>query len=479
NPFLNGDRPDVIIMKENQGVLIIEVKDYVLDSYELDERKNWKVKNINQHIKSPISQVLQYKENLFNLHIENLLAKKISNIKNFNIVSCAVYFHNATSLELNDFLVEPFKHDKKYLDFLKYNIQLIGRDDLSQNPFNEILKSCYLISNQPSFYFTNDIYKSFKRFLNPPYHFKEQVEKEIPYTKKQLEIIYGGNEKKEQRIKGVVGSGKTTVLAARAVQAVKRTDEEVLILTYNITLKNYIKDKISKVRENFNWKNFIILNYQLFINTELNNIGIEIKVPENFDESTEEFKEEYFEKNYYSNLKLFEEHKEKLKKYSAIFIDEIQDYKRPWMDIIKTYFLKEDGEYVLFGDVKQNIYNNKIENKDISTNVKGVNELKNSFRSDYKIQDLTIEFQNEFFKDKYEIDNKNEFSNVLQIDFQKDQLGAINYIYLSDVDSIVSLYTIIYQNAINKGIQPNDITILGNTISLLKKFDAYYRYSSN
>src|SRR5690606_12653358 len=217
--------------------------------------------------------------------------------------------------------------------------------------------------------------------LNPPYHFKEQVEKEIPYTKKQLEIIYGGNEKKEQRIKGVVGSGKTTVLAARAVQAVKRTDEEVLILTYNITLKNYIKDKISKVRENFNWKNFIILNYHLFINTELNNIGIEIKVPENFDESTEEFKEE-------------------LKKYSGIFIDEIQDYKRPWMDIIKTYFLKEDGEYVLFGDVKQNIYNNKIENKDISTNVKGVNELKNSFRSDYKIQDLTIEFQNEFFKDK-------------------------------------------------------------------------------
>ena len=76
NPFLNGDRPDVIIMKEGQGVLIIEVKDYNLESYELDERKNWKVKNISQPIKSPLSQVMQYKENLFNLHIENLLAKK-------------------------------------------------------------------------------------------------------------------------------------------------------------------------------------------------------------------------------------------------------------------------------------------------------------------------------------------------------------------------------------------------------------------
>lgn len=479
NPFLNGDRPDIIVMKENQGVLIIEVKDYSLDSYELDERKNWLVKKINQPIKSPISQVLQYKENLFNLHIENLLAKKISNIKNFNIVNCAVYFHNATSTQLSSFLVKPFEHDKKYLDFLKYNIHLIGKDDLTENTFSNILKKCYLISNQHSLYFTNDIYKSFKRFLNPPYHFKEQVEKEIPYTKKQLEIIYGGKEKKEQRIKGVVGSGKTTVLAARAVQSFKRTGEEVLILTYNITLKNYIKDKISKVREDFNWRNFIILNYHLFIKTELNNIGVEIKVPEKFDEFSDEFKEEYFEKNYYSNLVLFEENKDNLTKYSAIFIDEIQDYKRPWMYIIKTYFLKEDGEYVLFGDVKQNIYNNKIENKDISTNVKGVNELKNSFRSDYKIKDLTIEFQNKFFKDKYEIDNKNEFSNVLEIDFQKDQLGAVNYIFLSDVDSIVSLYTIVYQNAINKGIQPNDITILGNTISLLKKFDAYYRYSSN
>ena len=91
NPFLNGDRPDIIIMKENQGVLIIEIKDYVLDSYILDDRKNWLVKKNNQRIKSPIAQVLQYKDNLFNLHIENLLAKKISNIKNFNIVSCAVY----------------------------------------------------------------------------------------------------------------------------------------------------------------------------------------------------------------------------------------------------------------------------------------------------------------------------------------------------------------------------------------------------
>ena len=71
NPYMNGDRPDVIIIKEGQGVMIIEVKDWNLDSYELDVRKNWKVKNHKNEftIKSPISQVLKYKENLFDLHI--------------------------------------------------------------------------------------------------------------------------------------------------------------------------------------------------------------------------------------------------------------------------------------------------------------------------------------------------------------------------------------------------------------------------
>ncbi|WP_291087397.1 MULTISPECIES: nuclease-related domain-containing DEAD/DEAH box helicase [unclassified Empedobacter] len=480
NPFLNGDRPDIIIMKKGQGVLIIEVKDYNLDLYKLDEKKNWVVKSINQKIKSPISQVLQYKENLFNLHIEKLLQLKISDIKNFNTVKCAVYFHNATNRSISDLLIKPFEHDRKYLDFLKYNVSLIGKDDLNPESFTRILKECYLISKNPSYYFTDEMYTSIKRFLNPPFHFKEQVKGEIIYSEKQKEIIYAGSVKKEQRIKGVVGSGKTTILAARAVQAVKRNNDNILILTFNITLKNYIKDKISLVREDFDWRNFYISNYHLFIKTELNNIGISIMVPDGFDKYTEEQKEIYFEQNYYSNVKLFEENKSKLKTYKAIFIDEIQDYKRPWMDILKNFFLEKDGEYVLFGDVKQNIYNNKTENKDIVTNVRGVIELKKSYRSDFKIQDLTIDFQNEFFKDKYEIDFKKEFSKTnsdIEFDFEKQ--GSIKYMFLEDVDNLIALNTIIHQNSVLRNIQPNDITILSNTINLLREFDRFYRYSTN
>ena len=128
NPYMNGDRPDIVIMRKGYGVMIIEVKDYYLDAYELDERKNWKVKNQSFKIKSPISQALKYKDNLFELHIENLLEKKIKDIRHFNIVSSSIYFHNANSSQINDFLIEPFEHDKRYLTFLKYNIDLIGKD---------------------------------------------------------------------------------------------------------------------------------------------------------------------------------------------------------------------------------------------------------------------------------------------------------------------------------------------------------------
>jgi hypothetical protein len=477
NPYMNGDRPDIVIMRKGYGVMIVEVKDYKLNSYELDERKNWKVKNQSFTIKSPINQSLKYKDNLFELHIDNLLEKKIKDIRSFNIVSCAIYFHNSVQNEIEDFLIKPFKNDRRYQDFLKYNIDFIGRDNLNELDFNKLLRKRYLKADKVSFLFADDIYQSFKRFLKPPVHLREQGV-DFNYSPKQRELIYEHN-KKQQRIKGVVGSGKTTVLAARAVQAYKRTKGKVLILTYNITLKNYIHDKISEVREEFPWDAFVISNYHLFITTELNNLGIPIEIPSDFENFSEEKKDAFFENSYYSNIALFKKQKSNIHKYDVILIDEIQDYKRPWMEILKDCFLADNGEYVLFGDVKQNIYNNQIIGKDVATNVIGVTELKRCFRSDFKIKDLAVQYQKDIFRDKYEVDTFNLKEQTLEINFERNQQGSINYIYLPNADSVISLYNIIHQNAINKEIPPNDITILANSISLLKKFEAFYRYSSN
>lgn len=115
NPYLNGDRPDVIIMRQGNGVMIIEVKDWNLNNFHLNEKKKWILNQDGSVVKSPIDQVLKYKRNLYDLHVDKLLEKSISNIKLFNIVTCAVYFHCASQSEVEDMLVNPYKEDRKSL----------------------------------------------------------------------------------------------------------------------------------------------------------------------------------------------------------------------------------------------------------------------------------------------------------------------------------------------------------------------------
>ena len=479
NPYLNGDRPDVIIMREGNGVMVIEVKDWNLDNFALNEKKKWVYTHNNSIVKSPIDQVLKYKNNLYDLHVDKLLEKKINDIRHFRIVTCSVYFHCATQSKVESLLVNPYKEDRKYQDFLKFNIDLLGRDGLEEARFNEILQRRYLSKDKHSFLFTGDLYENFKRILWPSVHMKAQG---VPYnySPKQRDIIYSPT--LEQRIKGVFGSGKTTVLAARAVQAYKRAlarnnTPRILILTYNITLKNFIHDKLMRVDETFPLESFIIINYHQFINAELNNLNIDVVVPENYPK---EKVGEYLEQNYYSNISLFEENKAGIVKYDAVLIDEIQDYHRPWMEIIKNYFRDPQGDYVLFGDVKQNIYGQPTSQKDVVTNVRGVNELKYCFRSDFKVRDLAQSFQSAIFRDKYDIDDFSENGTWNFFGQEQQKEGLINYMYLSNTDSVVALYNIIRGNIVNNAnkISPNDITILGYTASQLRLFDCYYRYAS-
>lgn len=488
NPYLNGDRPDVLIMREGNGVMVIEVKDWNLDNFKLNEKKKWVLTPNGAIKKSPIDQVLKYKDNLFDLHVDKLLEKKIKDIRHFRIVACAVYFHCASQNKVESLLVNPYKDDKRYQDFLKYNIDLIGKDGLEETRFNEILQKRYLSKDKHSFLFTGELYENFKRILSPSVHMKAQGEPYI-YSDKQKEIIYGRWEngelkiQLEQRVKGVFGSGKTTVLAARAVQAYKRAlvrnnNPRILILTFNITLKNFIHDKLMRVDETFPLESFIIINYHSFINAELNNLNIDVIVPDNYPK---EKIGEYLEQNYYSNISLFEEHKNGIVKYDAVLIDEIQDYHRPWMDIIKNYFRDPEGDYVLFGDVKQNIYGQPTSQKDVITNVIGKpNELKKCYRSDFKVMDLAKSYQLNIFRDKYDLDDFSENGTWTFMGHEQQKEGYINYMYLQEKNTIVALYNIIRGNILNKvnNISPNDITILGYTTYLLRLFDCFYRYAS-
>ena len=496
NPYMNGDRPDIVIVRKRHGVLIIEVKDWDLDAYRLDERKHWILKNDpSTKLKSPIDQVLKYKENLYILHLDDLYEKRIKDYRFMNVISCAVYFHNATQDAVEEFLVNPYISDKKYQTFLSKNIILLGRDKLQEQAFNQILWKIYMISNTDSRLFTDSLYESISHFLLPTTHQKEDG-MFIKYLKKQAELIFK-NDRKEFVVEGVEGSGKTTVLARRAVEEYKRAKErngedytpQILILTYNITLINFIHDKINQIQEEFEWTSFTILNYHHFINNQLNNLGIPVVLPNNniknqndsLNKKLTPEESKYLDTHYYSNLQLFISQKEAIRNtkldYDAILVDEMQDYRYNWFEILKKVFLKDNGDYLLFGDEKQNIYGNPLLHKRVKTNVLGRNKLSQSLRAGTIIEKLVEVFQKQLYSDKYEIDEFQKPDDGMLM-FQPS--GSIKYKFLEN-NFITSIYDIVVNlRKIEeyRDIATDDVTILSFNVDVLRQLEAFYRHKT-
>ena len=444
-PYLNGDKPDIIILRKTSGLLIIEVKDWDIANYKVDDKGRWSLLD-GTKIKSPLSQVLRYKENLFSLHIDDLLPKKIMNPKLFSIVSCAVYFHNADQEKINQ-LISSKDKGEKYKKWLRY-FSIIGNNTLTKDNLKIILNARFL--DRKSRFFDDNLYQKIKRFLLPPRHIAEQG-KEIKYSKEQKSLIT--SKTGEQKIKGVAGCGKTLVLAKRAINAFIRTRGPILVLTFNITLRNYIHDKLNEVREEFNWGNFVILHYHQFFYSQANNFNLE------FD-----FIGSYEDTNF------FEQVKEQLPKFSAIFIDEGQDYFYEWFVILKKYFLAQNGEFVIFADEKQNIYERLLDkDKKTKTNIPGRwnEQLKSTHRLSRTIINLANNFQKEFWGSKYTYDDIK--SDPDQGDFFDDEYVDYNY-FKSEIEAeeiIESVYAFITEN----NIHPNDVGIIGTEVELLREID--------
>jgi hypothetical protein len=439
-PFLNGDRPDIVIMRKGAGVLLIEVKDWDLSHYSADSNGDWYVHAEGKHKKkSPIEQVTAYKANLFNLHIEGLLERKLENNKLWATIQCAVYFHRADQSRVTELCGQ------------QDHVELLTSGSLTKDKFQGVLDRTWL--SKSSYFFDEPLYNRFHRFLQPPEHTRNQGKEPI-YTAKQKGLSVSRSV--QQKVRGVAGSGKTRVLARRAVNAHLRTGGQVLILTFNITLRNYIHDAISEVRESFPWRFFYITHYHQFFNTEANNYDLPTLGLDAYDD-----------------IGFFESVKSDIRKYDAIFIDEIQDYESEWIRIIKKYFLVEDGEFVVFGDEKQNIYRRSLgEDKRPNTTIPGAwNELNDSFRSASPIINLAFEYQDHFFRDRYDLD---EIEIPAQADLFSEQ-QRLQYMYIAADVTMDDVFSRIHGVLTEWHIHPNDVCVLSVKREPLRTLDYQFR----
>ena len=482
-PFLNGDLPDVIVMRKGGGVLIIEVKDWNLNNYTISEKGKWKVKANGAILyNNPFRQVLKYKENLYNLHIDSLLSLKLKDYKYWNVVKCAVYFYCHTENDAYRICMGN-NPTHKYKTFLERNISILGNDSLSKRKMDKVFYNYWL--SRTSYFFTDDLYNSFSRILRPSYH---TIEQGIPINlTTEQSLLAKSEEGARKRIKGVAGSGKTLVLAQRAVNAHKRTGGHVLILTYNITLRNYIHDKISAVREDFAWEYFHISNYHDFITSNMNNVGIGFDFLEKDEDGNTIFLDNRIEferladERIYSNIHLFDGYKDKLPKYHVILIDETQDYKENWIRIIKDNFAAENAEIVVFADEKQNIYSRELDEDKMPKIPIQVGawdkKLNKSMRLSKKIALIVSDFQKKYFAQKYNIENHIESDAMLSL-FDEPYIEYHLFKPNNDDMADKELAKYIYKQILNHKLNSNDVTILSSRIRMLRSLDSILRTES-
>lgn len=214
-PFINGDNPDIAIMRKGSGVLLIEVKDWVLDHYYCDKNTKWRLIKDDTLLKSPLSQVETYKNNLFQLHSEELFLRSVKSKNNWATVNCAIYFHDASEEQLKSFLLDDFQTENYsgYRKFASY-FGLLGKNSLNSTNLDNLFSRFWL--NKKSYYFDEILYNSIRRYLKSPLHQIEEGIK-INYTKEQSELIRS-EVRPRRKIKGVAGSGKTLVLAKQKEQ---------------------------------------------------------------------------------------------------------------------------------------------------------------------------------------------------------------------------------------------------------------------
>jgi len=94
-PTMDGDKPDVVILRQRWGVAIVAVKDWDPGSYDFTKEGVCRIKSDGALLPSPIKKVHQYKKHLIDLYLPDLCAQTAVDARLFAVVSTAVYFHRA------------------------------------------------------------------------------------------------------------------------------------------------------------------------------------------------------------------------------------------------------------------------------------------------------------------------------------------------------------------------------------------------
>lgn len=434
-PSINSDVPDMVLANKGNGILLLNVCEN-LDNLEIEFNRIEGIKN-----------------SIFNTHLRTIKIDSVTNTSVYNCVKTALYFPNGTDSDLQRKIAEVNgEKNKRVAENSKITIPN------NKDHFEFLIKICNLsevkmLNNVYSRSFRYDYYSELLEIIIGRWHSYKEGDANFRLSKRQESIVRSPNQK--VRVKGVAGCGKTQVIANRAVEQHLRTGDKVLIITFNISLIQYIRMRINQVPADFAMNKFEITNYHQFF------ISMANKYAENIPWGAADQKD------------FFGPYANKISKYKTIIIDEVQDFKEEWLSSIIKYFLEKNGSISVFGDGEQNIYNRKMEveskmptiptfsgswgeiNERISMRILNPNiaSLSSKFSKEFVAPDINpLTTQNEIMFDDYKIKYWNIGVNKLPSCLAQNISWIIDKFHL----------------------ETKDVVVLGQSISLLRDIEEAY-----
>lgn len=256
---LNGLRPDIVLLHPEQGIAVFEVKDWDLRklNYRTGLGRNGRPQilasdgNKEFAVRDPLQQVQGYKQEIYDLYCPRLAEKS-----GLGVISAGVIFPFTEQAALN----KLFQAALSALSAQRLNRlhPIVGQEALKTGAIDKVFPNH---ARKGESRMSVDLAQDLRSWLVEP-DFSETQRKALALELDavQRNLVTGTTKTGYRRIKGPAGSGKSLVLAARAAELASQ-GKDVLVVTFNITLTNYLRDlavrwKRGSTRNSITWLNF-------------------------------------------------------------------------------------------------------------------------------------------------------------------------------------------------------------------------------
>lgn len=372
---INERYPDFIVLGPDLGIVVLEVKDWSLNSIESGNSNTYTLSTLGTKA-NPLRQAREYILNIVNELKKDKALLQTGAYKN-NLSFTFGYGVVFTKISRKSFLDSPFANtidDKAviYQDDLKELEENISGEKFIEKLQNMIPAKFKFnrISETSMDRIRGNLFKEVKLSTDNDAVFKVMNLNQENYAKS---LGYG-----HRVIRGVAGSGKTVILICRArYLADIHKDWNILVLCYNKTLASFLRNSII---EN-NIQNVEVSHFHGWINDIFKTLGLKSGI--------------YKDKDINENIaKISQDMLENIKKYDAIFIDEGQDLEKEWLKfIVKTLRNPEHSHLMLASDGAQNLYNRNYTLKSVGIKAAGrTTIMRENYRNTKEILDFAYTF---------------------------------------------------------------------------------------